>query len=321
MRTPSIMALADLATPMSIRVAATLGLVERAGVGATAEQLAAETGTFAPALRRLLDHLVTVGVFARDGDRFLATDLGAQIDDFRPLLDITRAGGRADLAFVELLHTVTTGSSAYAERYGRDFWDDLDADPGLRRSFDDQMAWRFRTQLRQIADGLDWSRFPRIVDVGGGDGNLLAAILRTHPTVRGEVLDFAPSVNAAADRFAAAGLTARTGVVAGSFFDPLPTGADAYVLCDITHDWSDDHVRALFTRCREAVATHGTVVVIEALRGLGSGTAMDLSMLMCFGGQERTVEELAALATDCGLRLQATTLVADDRTALEFVAA
>jgi SAM-dependent methyltransferase len=183
------------------------------------------------------------------------------------------------------------------------------------------MAWRFRTQLRQIADGLDWSRFPRIVDVGGGDGNLLAAILRTHPTVRGEVLDFAPSVNAAADRFAAAGLTARTGVVAGSFFDPLPTGADAYVLCDITHDWSDDHVRALFTRCREAVATHGTVVVIEALRGLGSGTAMDLSMLMCFGGQERTVEELAALATDCGLRLQATTLVADDRTALEFVAA
>jgi hypothetical protein len=313
MGTPSIMALADLATPMSIRVAATLGLVERAGDGATAARLAAETKTSAAALGRVLDHLVTVGVFERDGDRYRPTELGQQIRDFLPLLDMARAGGRADLAFVELLHTVATGSSAYEHRYGRDFWDDLDVRPELRRSFDAQMAWRFKSQLPQIAERFDWSRFPRIVDLGGGDGNLLTAILLAHPSVRGEVLDYGDSATAAVERFAAAGVSDRAGAVIGSFFDPLPAGADAYVLCDILHDWDDDSVRKILTNCAS-----GTVIVIEAVRGLGVGTAMDLSMLMCFGGRERTIDELAAIAADCGLELRATTPVAHDRTALEF---
>jgi len=312
---PSIMALADIATPMSIRVAATLGLAERAGDGATAVRLAAETGTSASALGRLLDHLVTVGVFERDGDRYRPTELGHQIRDFRPLLDIARAGGRAELAFVELLHTVTTGESAYAHRYGRDFWDDLDVKPELRRSFDAQMAWRFQSQRPQIAERFDWSRFPRIVDLGGGDGNLLTAILLAHPSVRGDVLDYGDSATAAVKRFAAAGLSDRAGAISGSFFDPLPAGADAYVLCDILHDWDDDFVRKIFTACRN---TSGAVIVIEAVRELGVGTAMDLSMLMCFGGRERTIDELSALAAECGLRLRATTPVAHDRTALEF---
>ncbi|MFI9381424.1 methyltransferase [Kutzneria sp. NPDC052558] len=316
MGTPSIMALADLATPMSIRVAATLGLHERAAGGATAEQLAAETGASAPALGRVLDHLVGVGVFARDGDRYRTTELGHQIRDFLPILDTTRAGGRADLAFVELLHTVTTGGSAYEHRYGRDFWDDLDANVELRRSFDAQMAWRFKTQGPQIAQRYDWSRFPRIVDLGGGDGNLLTAILVAHPSVRGEVLDYGDSATAARERFAAAGVSDRAGAIGGSFFDPLPTGADAYVLCDILHNWDDDSVRKILTACRN---TSGTVIVIEAMRGRGVGTAMDLSMLMCFGGRERTVDELAVIAAECGFRLAATTAVADHRTALEFV--
>jgi len=309
------MALADLATPMSIRVAATLGLAERAGDGATAERLAAETGTSASALGRLLDHLVTVGIFERDGDRYRAGELGRQIRDFLPLLDIARAGGRAELAFVELLQTVTTGESAYAHRYGRDFWDDLDVNPELRRSFDAQMAWRFQAQRPQIAERFDWSRFPRIVDLGGGDGNLLTAILLAHPTVRGDVLDYGDSATAAVRRFAAAGLSDRAGAISGSFFDPLPAGADAYVLCDILHDWDDDSVRKILTACRN---TSGAVIVIEAVRGLGVGTAMDLSMLMCFGGRERTIDELSALAAECGLRLRAATPVAHDRTALEF---
>src|SRR3954470_19919761 len=98
---PSILSMADLATPMAIRVAATLNLAEHAAGGATAEQLAAASGTAAPILRRLLDHLVTVGVFSLDGDRYRPTPLGSQLADFKPLLDINRAGGRADLAFVD----------------------------------------------------------------------------------------------------------------------------------------------------------------------------------------------------------------------------
>ncbi len=180
------------------------------------------------------------------------------------------------------------------------------------------MNWRFRVQAPQIAERFAWSRFPRIVDVGGGDGGLLAEILRAHPTVHGQVLDLPPSATAATGRFATAGLADRAGAVPGSFFDPLPPGADAYLLSDILHDWDDDHARRILAGCHRAAAPDGAVVVIEPLRNQGAGTAMDLFMLMCFGGRERTVEELTTLAATCGLVLLATTAVAEGRTALEF---
>jgi 2,7-dihydroxy-5-methyl-1-naphthoate 7-O-methyltransferase len=326
MAAPSIRAMADLATPMSIRVAATLSLVERAGsAGATAEQLASETGTAAPALRRLLDHLVTIGVFDRDSEsgRYRPTNLGAELSEdspegIKPLLDINSAGGRAELGFVELLGTITTGTPGYVQRYARDFWADLDASPELRRSFDAQMSWRFRVQATQIAERFDWSRFSEVLDVGGGDGTVLAAILRAHPDIRGRVLDLSPTAAAATDRFAAAGLEDRADAVPGSFFDPLPVGADAYLLSDILHDWDDDHARKILAGCRRAAAPDSAVVVIEPVRGQGVGTAMDLFMLMCFGGRERTVDELAGLAADSGLVLRGSGLVADGRTVLEF---
>jgi SAM-dependent methyltransferase len=320
--------MADLATPMAIRVAATLSLVERAGsAGATAEHLAAETGTETPALRCLLDHLVTIGAFALDPDgRYRPTDLGAQMGEdapqgFKTLLDINRAGGRAELAFVDLLETITTGAPAYVHRYGREFWADIDAQPELRRSFDAQMTWRFQVQAPQIAERFDWSRFPDIIDVGGGNGTVLAAVLHAHPSVRGRVLDLPPSAAAATETFTAAGLDDRAGAVPGSFFDPLPAGADAYVLSDILHDWDDEHARKILTECRRAAAPNGTVVVIEPVRQPGGSTGMDLFMLMCFSGRERTADELIKLATDCGLVLRDTSAVADGRMALEFGAA
>jgi SAM-dependent methyltransferase len=307
---------------MAIRVAATLGLVEHAGSdGATAEELAARTGTVTSALRCLLDHLVEVKVFELDAGRYRPTDLGDQIRGFTVLLDINCAGGRAELAFVDLLGTITTGAPAYPQRYGREFWADLDAEPKLRQSFDAQMNWRFQVQAPQIAERFDWSRFPEIVDVGGGDGQLLAEILRAHPGVHGRVLDLPPSAAAAAERFAAAGLGDRAGTIARSFFEPLPTGADAYVLSDILHDWDDEHARQILAGCARAAAPNGTVIVTEPVRGQGANTAIDLFMLMCFAGRERTVDELAKLGADCGLALRASGPVSDGRTALEFTLA
>ncbi|RSM49163.1 methyltransferase [Amycolatopsis balhimycina DSM 5908] len=316
--------MAGLATPMAIRVAATLDLVEHAGpAGATAEQLATATGSSAPALRCLLDHLVAIGVFAAESGRYRPTDLGAQLaedapEGIKPLLDIRCAGGRAELAFADLLETITTGAPAYERRYGREFWTDIDAEPALRRSFDAQMRWRFQAQAPQIAERFGWGRFPRILDVGGGNGTLLEAILLAHPELRGDVLDLAPSAAEATERFAAAGLADRAGAVAGSFFDPLPAGADAYLVSDILHDWDDDHARRILVRCREAAAPDGTVVVVEPVRNQGSDTAIDLFMLMCFAGRERTVDELTALAAGSGLTLRTTTPVSNGRTALEF---
>jgi hypothetical protein len=234
------------------------------------------------------------------------------------LFDINSAGGRAELAFVDLLGTIVTGAPAYLHRYGREFWADLDTRPALRRSFDAQMNWRFQLQAPQIAERFDWGRFSEILDVGGGDGFVIEAILRAHPDLRGRVLDLSPTASAAADRLAAAGLDDRAGAVTGSFFDPLPVGADLYLLCDVLHDWDDDHARQILAGCRRAAGPNGTVVVIEPVRGRGVGTAMDLFMLMCFGGRERTVDELVGLAADSGLLLRGSRPVAEGRTALEF---
>jgi hypothetical protein len=314
--------MADLTTPMALRAAATLRLPHRAGrAGATAERLAGETGTRAPVLRRLLDHLVAVGLFERDADTYRTTDLGQELctnDMLMLQLDVTTAAGRADLAFVELPGAITTGEPAYRRRYGRDFWADLDADPHLRRSFDAQMATRFRTQASQIAQRYDWGRFGEVVDVGGGDGTVLAAILAAHPGVRGTVLDLPPTAVAAAERFAAAGLQDRATTVSGSFFDALPPGADAYVLSDILHDWDDAHARAILDRCARAAEPHGTVLVIDAILGRGVDTTMDLHMLVCFNGRERTEDDLVAMAAECGLTLRETVPVADSRTLLAF---
>ncbi|SHG81603.1 methyltransferase [Streptoalloteichus hindustanus] len=325
----TLRALSDVVTPMCVRVAATLGLADHADTWTTPEDLASRTGSSAFALRGVLDHLVTAGVFEIDveRDRYRITELGRGLRDdapggIRADLDITGALGRAELAFVELLHTVRTGEAGYPRRYGRGFWADLDADPRLRQTFDAKMSNRMRDDMAQIARRFDWSRFADVVDVGGGDGTLLSHILGVHTGLKARVVDLPPTAAAAAARFAEHGFQDRTDVVAGSFFDPLPRGADAYVLSDILHNWDDDNAKAILRRCAEAAAPDGVVLVIEGLRdgvpGQDRHTEIDLGMVVLFSGRERTTEELSTLAAACGLRLLNSTRVADARVMLEF---
>ncbi|WP_433289916.1 methyltransferase [Pseudonocardia sp. CA-142604] len=319
--------MAGLATPMALRVAVTLRLVDRLSIdGAAAADLAAQTETDRAAMARLLDHLVTVGVLDLTDDRYRTTALGDHLREdadngLLDELDITSAIGRAELAFVELRHTVETGRAGYPERYGKDFWADAATTPALQRSFDAKMTRRFREHAPAIARRFDWSRFGTIVDVGGGQGTVLSAILREHPAVRGRLVDLALTAAQATKEFIAAGLDGRARAIAGSFFEPLPEGADAYILSDILHDWDDEHAHRILGRCAQAAGSDGVVLVIEPVRGHGADTAIDLSMLVFFGGRERSIEELSELAADHDLRLASTTPVADGRTLLEFASA
>ncbi|OZM71184.1 methyltransferase [Amycolatopsis antarctica] len=316
--------MAGLATPMALRVAVTLGLPDRLlGDGASTERLATELEVSPVALELLLAHLATLGIVERTAGGYRATAFGATLrtgtgNGLTNFLHLEMAGGRAELAFVELLHSITTGDAGYPRRYGRDFWADLTAQPHLRESFDQQMTDRFREQLPRIVAGHDWARFPSIVDVGGGNGTVLAAILAAYGQIHGHLVDLPPTAAAARRTFAAHRLGARTEVTEGSFFDPLPAGASAYLLCDILHDWDDEHARRILARCAEAAHPAGRVLVVEPVGDRRADTGMDLAMLAIFGGRERRVEEFRSLAADHGLVLDGVTELTDQRCLLDF---
>ncbi|MFD5249845.1 methyltransferase [Amycolatopsis sp. NPDC058340] len=316
--------LAGLATPMALRVAVTLGLPDRlSGEGATAGDLAADLGQSPLALDLLLGHLTTLGVVERTPAGYRTTEYGAKLradagNGLAGLLDINAAGGRGELAFVELAHSIATGEAGYIRRYGKDFWADLAENPHLRETFDRQMTQRYLTQVPRFVSGFDWSRFGTLVDVGGGHGSLLAAILKANPSMRGHLVDLAPTATVAERELREQGLGDRAEVSAGSFFDPLPAGADAYLLSDILHDWDDEHAHRILARCAEAAGAGGRVLVIEAVGGLGAQTEWDLVMLVLYGGRERRLDELRELAAAHGLVFDSVTTLTEQRSLLEF---
>jgi hypothetical protein len=158
-----------------------------------------------------------------------------------------------------------------------------------------------------IISAYDWGSLGHVVDVGGGNGSLLTALLSAYPTLRGTVVDLPGAVEAARGALKTAGVAGRSDVVAGSFFDPLPAGAGGYLLSAIIHNWPDEPARAILRRCTEAAGATSRVFIAEKIGAEGGSpnTAMDLRMLAYFAGRERNVDELAALGADSGLRLVA----------------
>jgi predicted transcriptional regulator len=306
--------MADLLTPMALRVAATLQIADHLAQGRrTATGLAAATNVNADALDRLLRHLVTVGVLQRgDEGEYALTALGGPLRSdhasrLRAIWDIDGALGRAELAFVDLLHSVRTGEAAFPVRYGRSFWDDLATDPARVADYNSAMGSDVTAWAPAIVSAYDWGALDRVVDVGGGNGSLLAALLDAYPTLHGTVFEQPVTAAAARDRFAALGLGARADAVSGSFFETLPAGAGGYLLTAIIHDWDDRHAELILRACAEAAGTRGRVFVIEKVGVDGStpNTWMDLLLLVHMAGKERTREELTDLAARADLRVVA----------------
>ncbi|MGR6975147.1 methyltransferase [Streptomyces cynarae] len=305
-------AMASLGTPMALRVAATLRIADHIAAGCrTAAELAEAADAHTEALDRLLRYLAVRGVLERDeSGRYALTPLGEPLREDHPAgirawFDIDGAG-RGELSFVELLHSVRTGEAAFPVRYGREYWEDLTADPDRVASFNKLLGADVAERAPGVVAAFDWGSLGHVVDVGGGDGSLLAELLRANPDLRGTVVDLPDAVHAAKERFAA-GLGDRADAVAGSFFDPLPPGAGGYVLSLVLHDWDDEPATAILRRCAEAAGADGSVFVIETV---GSGghtphTGMDLRMLCVYGAKERGIAEFSALGAAAGLHVVA----------------
>lgn len=317
--------MAGLGTPMAIRTAATLRLADhiQAGHGELTD-LAAQCEADPTALRRLVAYLAVRGVLDYDHNgHVILTDLGRPLlsthpSGVREWFDI-QTGGRGELSFVELLHSVRTGQAAFPVRYGTDFWDDLAADPDRVEAFNRRLGTDVASRSAQILNAVDWKQHSTVLDIGGGDGSLLLSLLEANPHLSGAIYDLEGACLSAQQNFASSPAGGRARTLQGSFFDPIPTGFDVYVLSLVLHDWQDQECIQILRRCREAAANSSRVLLIEtvAADGFRVHTGMDLRMLVIYGAQERTADQLAALGHAAGLQISAVT-PAGDSTVVEL---
>ncbi|HEY2671818.1 MAG TPA: methyltransferase [Rugosimonospora sp.] len=322
--------LMDLVTPMALRVAATLRLADfmpddSTGKGAVIGDLAQRAGADPEALVRMLRHLVRQGVFTEPSPgQFAANRTAAMLRTGQPgaaWLDLDGFGGRMDLAFTGLAHTVRSGEPAWEQVFGQPFWAYLDANPAIGASFDATMAVDGGNVA--VADRYDWTTVEHVADIGGGTGTLIAEVLQRNPRLRGTLADLPETAARARQYLAGLGLDGRCEVVGRSFFDPLPAGADAYLLNRIIHDWDDAAAGAILRRCAEAAGSTGRVLVVESLGTPGADpaafAAMNLRMLVLTGGRERTIDDYSALAAGAGLQVTAVHDITDRHVIIECV--
>ncbi|HUL72764.1 MAG TPA: methyltransferase [Vicinamibacterales bacterium] len=305
-----VWALTDLATPWCVHVVVTLRVPEQLAAGPAAiGDLASAVRADPDALARVLRHLVSKGLFEEPSPgRFALNDSARALLEPGPRLglDLDGFGGRMANAWSSLLTAVRTGSPAYDAVFGRPFWDDLAAHPSISADFDALMGPGHGTPDPDVLPDGDWSSVKTVVDVGGGTGALLAEILRAHPAVRGTLVDLPATVARSREVFAAAGVADRVTTIGQSFFDPLPRGADLYVMKSVLSDWSDREAAALLARCAEAARPAGRIVIVGGVTLDPVAASPALLMLVLVGGKERTLDEFRALARGAGLDVAGT---------------
>lgn len=306
--TPNIWDLADLETPWSLLVVGTLRIADRVAAGTRdIPSLARETQADEDALRRVLLHLVKRGVFAEtQPDQLELTPLSRQLVGRSAGFDLGGIGGRMAGAYATLLDVVQTGRPAYAREFGRGFWDDLAANPPLSASFDEMMGpGGHATPSPDILLDGDWGGVGSVVDVGGGTGSLLAQVLRAHPTLRGTLVDRPDTIERARELLGRAGVLSRITFAAQSFFDPLPAGADLYVVRHVLNDWPDREKVSILRRCAGALDGRGRVVVVGGVvPDAEARRHPNLLMLVLFGGGDAALSRFHELAREAGLEVR-----------------
>jgi SAM-dependent methyltransferase len=257
-------------------------------------ELARDTGADADSLHRFLRALASDGVFAEVAPGVFANTEASELlrregwDDFAHLLGGVwhRAAGELD----------ATGEATFPRIFGTDFWAWLGTNPAERAAFDHAMEQGKERRLERLAS-VDWRGDETVVDVGGGNGSLLAGLLRRQPGLRGIVFDLPETVRDEAS------LGDRIEFVAGDFFESVPP-ADVHVLCTILHDWDDERAASILRTVRAAAGDGGRVVLLDAVIPAGNAPHgakwLDLLMLALFAGRERDEAQWQALLGAAG---------------------
>ena len=318
----------------AIFVAAELGIAELLADGERGSaELAALAGVDEPSLSRPLRALTAYGIFREvRRDRFALTELASHLRAEGPysVRDLVLMYGDPNVwdTWAALPECVRSGRTGFHHLFGLDnAFEYYPGDPRVAAVFDAGMTARSRLDVDGVVGAFDPSGVRMVVDVGGGHGRLLTAILRAHAAVRGIVYDLPQVVEGTRAAIRDAGLEERCAAVAGDMFSSVPAGADVYLLSRVLHDWSDERAAELLRRCREAMPSEGRLIVYEAVvPEVGEVTPRaqlqflnDLNMLVRTGGRERTEREFRDLFAAGGLRLTRILPVSFTASALEAV--
>jgi len=281
----------------------------------TSQELAGSTGAHAPSLQRLLRALVTLEICKeREDGSFELTPTGAVLrsdssDSMRNW--VLYAGGQQWPLWGHLLDSIRTGKTAREIMTGEGLFENLERNPAAAVLFNQAMVQMTRRITQGVVGSYDYSRLQTIIDIGGGYGELLSAILQANPGTRGVLFDLPNARETGLSHMASIGLGERCEIVTGSFFESIPSGGDAYILKHIIHDWNDEQCKVILENCRRVMAANGKLLVIERIIPDQVEPSVshqlilraDLNMLIGTGGRERTEGEFQALLSSSGFRL------------------
>lgn len=316
---PPSTALLDMITAhrvtSTIYVAARLGVADLLVAGPkTSRELAQKTGAHEPSLRRLLHALVTLGLCERAGEeQFGLTPLGGCLaSDGNNSL---RAWALFEGSFVWqswgwMLESIRTGKNMAQLAGAETRFEDLAHDAEMASLFNQGMVALTRWVAPTVVAAYDFSEISRLIDVGGGYGEMLSAILKANPAMRGAVFDLPHCAEGAMRHLAVAGVEGRSEFIPGNFFESVPGGADALILKTVIHDWNDERSLTILENCRRALTVNGKLLLVErimsdepAANAYDLGIALsDLNMLRITGGCERTLSEYRELLSQAGFR-------------------
>lgn len=302
----------------SLHTVAVLGIADLLADGPrSAEDLARATETRPDPLRRLMRALAAHGVFAECEDgRFEQTELSGflregVVGSLRSFL-LMLSGEVISPSWGQMLHSIRTGETAFAKVHGSELFEYMQQDADFAAIFNKAMTESSAGVADEIVAAYEFSRFATIVDIGGGQGWLLSAILAAAPAARGILFDLPHVIEAARPVIAERGVASRCGLVTGSFFESVPAGGDAYTMRWIIHDWDDDDATKILRNIRAEIPPDGSLIIFDRVLperisagdvGFQLGTLMDLNMLVNVTGLERTEAQFRKLFAAGGFRL------------------
>ena len=298
---------------MAISVVAKLRVADLLADGPKSlADLATRTETHAPSLYRILRTLAATGVFTEQADgRFALTPMGEYLrtgvkGSLRGMADFFGSDW-SWRAWGHMLETVQTGRTAFDSVFGEPAFDYLGKYPDLSAVFNEGMTGFTSNIAPAVAEAYNFAAFKTVVDVGGGHGALLNAILQAYPGVNGIVFDSPHVVVGAEEAIRKTDLIGRCRAIGGDFFERVPDGGDAYLMKHIVHDWADDRATIILRNCRKGVNPGGKLLLVELVIEPGDeedlGKVIDLEMLVIAGGRERTEVEYRQLLAGAGWRL------------------